>query len=273
MCYHRFEYIERGESMSNKQRGLLAVIILIISTVMISACTQSLSSAPAATPTLLPPELFVSPLPSVENPMAMIEEFAKQTSVAQTTVAGGGTPGTPQAIVVGTVITPAAGAGTVVASTVGAPGTPTNAAAGPTTAAPALPAAPGTPAPATLSAPNTTPVPAGPRPASYTLQNGEFPYCIARRFNVNPDALLSINGLTDPDLYYAGQTLTIPQTGAFPGGRMLATHPTTYSVLSGDETVYSVACKFGDIDPATIASANSISVSAKLTAGQKLQIP
>jgi hypothetical protein len=54
---------------------------------------------------------------------------------------------------------------------------------------------------------------------------------------------------------------------------MLASHPTTYSVLSGDETIYSIACKFGDIDPATIASANSISVSAKLTAGQQLQIP
>ena len=32
--------------MSNKQRGLLVIFILVISTVMISACTQSLSSAP-----------------------------------------------------------------------------------------------------------------------------------------------------------------------------------------------------------------------------------
>jgi LysM repeat protein len=255
--------------MSNKQRGMLAIFILIISTVMISACTQSLSSAPAATPTLLPPQLFVSPLPSVENPMAMIEEFAKQTSVAQTTVANGGTPVTPQAIVVGTVITPQAGTVVIPTSTVGAPGTPTNAVAAPATAA--VPAT--TAAPVTASAPNTTPVPAGVRPASYTLQNGEFPYCIARRFNVDPDALLRASGLTSPDLYYPGLTLTIPQSGAFPGGRMLATHPTSYSVLSGDETVYSVACKFGDIDPASIASANGISVSAKLTAGQKLQIP
>jgi hypothetical protein len=105
------------------------------------------------------------------------------------------------------------------------------------------------------------------------LQNGEFPYCIARRFNVDPDALLSASGLTSPDVYYEGLKLTIPQSGAFPGGRMLATHPTTYSVLSGDETLYSVACKFGDIDPATIASTNGISISARLTAGQKLQIP
>ena len=55
--------------------------------------------------------------------------------------------------------------------------------------------------------------------------------CIARRFNVDPDALLSASGLTSPDLYYAGLTLTIPQSGAFPGSRMLATHPTTYTVL------------------------------------------
>lgn len=246
--------------MSNKQRGLLVVFIVIVSTVMVSACTQSLSSAPDATPTPLPPELFVSPLPSVENPMDMIQEFAKQTSVAQTTVASGGTPATPQPAAVGTVITPQAGTTTGTPPTATVPSTPTNAVAG-------------TVAPVTPSAPNATSVPPGVRPPTYTLQNGEFPYCIARRFNVDPDALLSASGLTSPDLYYPGLSLTIPQSGAFPGTRMLASHPTTYSVLSGDETVYSVACKFGDIDPATIASANGISVSAKLTAGQKLQIP
>jgi LysM repeat protein len=246
--------------MSNKQRGLLAIFILIVSAVTISACEQSLSTAPLATPTMLPPELFVSPFPSVENPMAMIEEFAKQTSVAQTAAAGGSTPGTPQAIVVGTAITPQ-GAVTI------APSTPTN-------AANAVPTTPVVQAPAVATnAPNATPVPAGVRPQSYTLQNGEFPYCIARRFNVDPDALLSMNGLTDATVYYAGKTLTVPQSGAFPGGRMLASHPATYTVASSEETIYSIACKFGDIDPASIASANNISASAKLTIGQKLQIP
>jgi LysM repeat protein len=247
--------------MSNKQRGLLAVFILILSTTIISACTQSLSSAPAATPTVIPPELFVSPYPSVENPMELIEEFAKQTAVAQTTVANGGTPGTPQAIVEGTVITTPQD-GTVVSPTVGTPSTPTNAV--PTTPVAVV---------STPSGPTATPVPAGVRPSSYTLQNGEFPYCIARRFNVDPDALLSASGLTSPDLYYSGLTLTIPQSGTFPGARMLATHPTTYTVSSSDETIYSIACKFGDIDPATIASANNIASSAKLTTGQQLQIP
>ncbi len=246
--------------MRNNKRGLLIIFTFAISTVLISACTQSLSSAPVATPTLIPTGLFVSPLPSVENPMAMIEEFAKQTAAAQTTIANGGTPVTPQAITTGTVITPQTGVPPTATPTVGTPSTPTNAIAT-------------TPVVATPSGPTTTPVPAGVRPASYTLQSGEFPYCIARRFNVDPDQLLSMSGLTSPDVYYAGLTLTIPQSGAFPGSRMLAAHPTTYTVLSADETIYSVACKFGDVDPAAIASANGISASAKLTAGQALKIP
>ncbi len=246
--------------MSNKRRGMLAIFILVISALLMSACKQSLSSVPAATPTLLPPELFVSPLPSAANPMDQIAEFAKQTSVAQTTVANGGTPIAQVLTPAGTLITPQPGV--TATPTVGVPSTPTNAVA--TTAVPAL---------TTPSVPNVTAVPAGVRPATYILQSGEFPYCIARRFNVNPDDLLSLSGLTSPDLYSVGDRLTIPQSGAFPGTRALATHPTTYTVASGDETVYSIACKFGDVDPGAIASANGISASSVLSAGQALKIP
>jgi LysM repeat protein len=251
----KVEYLERGEYMSSKRRSLLAVFILVTSTVIISACSKSLSQAPAVTPTKIP-DVFVSPFPSAENPMAMIEEFAKQTQAVQTVAANGGTPVTPQTIVAGTA--------TPQSALTAAPVTPTNAIAAATTAAPAV---------ATSSGPTITPIPAGVRPAKYTLQNGEFPYCIARRFNVDPDALLRASGLTSPDVYYPGLTLTIPQSGAFPGGRMLATHPTTYTVASSDETIYSIACKFGDLDPAAIASANNLSASARLTSGQQLQIP
>lgn len=249
--------------MSNKRRGMFAIFILVVSAFVMSACTQSLSAAPAATPTLLPPELFVSPLPSAANPMDQIAEFARQTAAAQTTVANGGTAvTTPQTSIIstGTVITPELGSSAT--PTVGVPSTPTNAVA--TSTSPVL---------STSNVPNATAVPAGVRPATYILQFGEFPYCIARRFNVNPDDLLSMSGLTSPDLYSVGDRLTIPQSGAFPGSRALATHPTTYTVTSGDETVYSVACKFGDVDPAAIATANGISTSAKLTAGQSLSIP
>jgi LysM repeat protein len=244
--------------MSNHKRGLLAICGLITVTLMITACTQSLSQAPAATPTLIPTGLFVSPFPSVENPMAMIEQFAKQTAAAQTAAAGGvtGTPGTPQTITTGTVTTPQTSGSITPTATAD---TPTNANAVATTVTP--------------GGPTATSIPAGSRPSSYTLQPGEFPYCIARRFNVNPDDLLSLNGLTGGDVFMPGITLKIPQSGAFPGDRALASHPTTYSVSSSDETVFSVACKYGDVDPAVLASTNGISVSADLNVGQQLKIP
>ncbi len=248
--------------MNKKQTGMLVAFVFVVSTLVISACTQSLSAAPAATPTLIPDGLFVSPFPSVENPMAMIEEFAKQTAAAQTTIAGGGTEGspavvavsgTPQVITTGTVMTPSGDIIASATSTAVIISTPTNA----------------------NSLPAATSVPPGVRPASYTLQNGEFPYCIARRFNVDPDDLLSLSGLSSSQAnsLSSGTVLKIPQSGAFPGDRALAAHPTTYNVVSSDETIYSVACKFGDVDPNAIATANGISVSASLTAGQQLKIP
>jgi LysM repeat protein len=188
--------------------------------------------------------------------MAMIEEFAKQTAAAQTATAGGDTAETPQAIettpLVDGIETP----------TVDVFSTPTN-------ADPAAAIATSEPAAAATS------VPPGVRPATYTLQRGEFPYCIARRFNVDPNQLLSLSGLTSAQAnsLSTGTVLTIPQSGSFPGNRALTAHPTTYNVASADETVYSVACKYGDIDPSAIATANNISVSAKLTIGQQLQIP
>lgn len=256
--------------MSVKNRSVLGLSILVIAASLLSACTQSLSSAPEETPTLIPTGLFVSPVASVENPMLMIEQFAKQTEAAQTTAANGGTPvdGTPIAAVTGTPGTPQADASTD-PSAIATPtatiavdaSTPTNANAEVPTSIPAAAA---------------TSVPVGSRPASYTLQAGEFPYCIARRYNVDPDALLSASGLTSAQAnsLSAGTVLTIPQNaGGFPGDRALRAHPTTYTVASGDETVYSVACLFGDVDPNSIASANGISASAKLTLGQTLSIP
>jgi LysM repeat protein len=243
--------------MSKKQRGVLAVAFIMILAMVVSACTQSLSSAPEVTPTLLPTGLFVSPFPSVENPMAMIEEFAKQTAAAQTATAGGDPNVTPEAVETGTVITPQT-------DETPADETPT----------PTLEISDGTPTNAIV--PASTSVPAGARPATYTLQKGEFPYCIARRYDLDPNQLLSINGLTSEQAYslVSGTVLKIPQTGTFPSSnRALASHPTTYTVSSGDETVYSVACKYGDVEPNDIAAKNGISVSAKLTIGQKLEIP
>lgn len=110
-------------------------------------------------------------------------------------------------------------------------------------------------------------------PSTYTLQGGEFPYCIARRFNVNPIDLLAASGLTVNSRPGSGYQLTIPQNGRpFEGNRALQPHPTTYSVQSGD-TLNSIACKFGDVDPSAIAFANNLTPPYTLTPGQSLHIP
>ncbi|MFM8876921.1 MAG: LysM peptidoglycan-binding domain-containing protein [Anaerolineae bacterium] len=250
--------------MSNKRRSVLALSIFMITAVMLSACTQSLSSAPAATPTLIATGLFVSPIASVENPMEMIEQFAKQTEAAQTAAAGGGTtgtPGTPQAVSTTTTGTPGTPAPAV------ATATPTIAASTPTNANAAATSIP--------AATSSGPVATAPSLSGdvYVLQDGEWPYCIARRYDVDPDAMLKASGLTSPDIYYAGLKLILPQSTNFPGSRVLIAHPASYTVASGDETIYSIACKYGDVDPNAIASANGISASTKLTVGQVLKIP
>lgn len=110
------------------------------------------------------------------------------------------------------------------------------------------------------------------RPSTYTLMPGEFPYCIARRFNVNPDDLLSMNGFSQGQILQPGLQLTIPQTGSFPGTRALHPHPSTYAVAV-DDTIYGIACYFGDVDPTSIAAANGISLTTPLTTGRVLNIP
>ena len=113
----------------------------------------------------------------------------------------------------------------------------------------------------------------GPLPASYTLQKGEFPFCIARRFNVNQTELLALNGLTLDSKPGVGFTLRIPQTGNhFVTERSLKSHPTTYTVSAGD-TIYTVACKFGDVSPDMIALANGLDSPYTLSSGQQLSIP
>jgi len=110
------------------------------------------------------------------------------------------------------------------------------------------------------------------RPETYTLETGEFPYCIARRFDVNPADLLALNNLGVGQTLQAGYELRIPQTGYFPGERALRAHPSTYTVAVSD-TLYKIACYFGDVDPTSIAAANGITVDAALTTGQVLNIP
>lgn len=127
-----------------------------------------------------------------------------------------------------------------------------------------------------------TPLPQGAVPSTWTLHPGEFPYCIARRFNLDPEYLLSYPGneWTYGAPYFAGEVLVIPpasdpRRGPFPGDRALRPHPagTTYTVTGNDDTnLYAVACLFGDVDPNVLAQLNGLSVGATLNVGQVIKI-
>ena len=110
-------------------------------------------------------------------------------------------------------------------------------------------------------------------PSSYTLKEGEFIYCIARRFNIHPEDLEVYNGYEEGTFLYPGDTLQIPpDSRSWVGDRALQFHPDDYTVVFGD-TVHSIACLYGDVDPRAIAAANDIDLDQELTPGTVLQIP
>jgi len=91
---------------------------------------------------------------------------------------------------------------------------------------------------------------------------------------LDPGELLALNGMSNNQTFYAGCLLQIPQTGnPFPGERMQQIHPATYTVSRPEETLYTIACAFGDVDPLMIAQTNGISIDSSLYVGQELKIP
>lgn len=219
-----------------------------------AACTRPMSTPPAATPTNIP---NVTPLPPVNPVDSLATQAAARTLTPGAPQIGGGTEVTP-------TFTPAPTS------------TPTPTVTPDVTATSTLPVLFTTPTVITTLAPIATiPTSTPGRPTTYTLQYGEWPYCIARRFNVNQYDLLTLNGLTEAQSYNlpVGTVLKIPQTGSFVGNRALLPHPTTYTVQSSDETFNSIACKYGDVEPGAIAIANGLPLNTVLRAGQTLRIP
>jgi LysM repeat protein len=243
--------------MARMKRGTLTASTLMLIAVIVSACDRPFSTQPAVTNTPIDSNsLFATPIEETPG-MSDVEMFSTGTALALS--------GTPAGVATQTPSTPVAiGTQNPAVTATSTPLVSIN----PTNTSTATLAVSGT-----SGGPLPTSAPVGSRPSTYTLQSGEFPYCIARRFDVDPDALLSLSGLSDGVMYPAGTQLRIPQSGSFPGSRALRNHPATYTVASSSETVYSVACLFGDVDPSAIAQANSISPGAALTSGQQLSIP
>jgi LysM repeat protein len=229
------------ERMSKKLYLLITLVVVLV----LAACSRSATTTTSvATATQRVQGSIGTTSASgnaTEDPMARVKLFSTQTAMA------GGQ---------GVVATPTTAGGVVVPTLTPVPGTIVN-----------------TPVTGATSAVVTTPYPTPVKPASYTLQTGEYPFCIARRYNVDPSELLDLNNLGENDLLQPGTVLNIPQTGSvFPGTRALHTHPATYTVTTND-TIYRIACYFGDVDPMAIATVNHLVAPYSLTVGTSLIIP
>jgi LysM repeat protein len=229
----------------------IIIVVAVAATLIFSACERSASQPPLGTPTAAGTSLTSQP-----TTMSLVQAWGTKTAMYVDTMVALGTftpapttaSGSPQA-------TPTPGGTLVATSVLPATGAPTN-----------------TPVPGTTPIVPAFTVAPLVRPSTYTLQSGEFPYCIARRFNLDPNDLLTMNGLSSGQVLQPGLQLSIPSTGSFPGVRALNSHPATYTVAV-DDTIYKVACYFGDVDPNAIAAANGIALTTPLTTGQILNIP
>lgn len=48
---------------------------------------------------------------------------------------------------------------------------------------------------------------------TYTIQKGDSIYKIARDYNINPELLMTLNGLSEDDYIYPNQKILIPKSG------------------------------------------------------------
>ena len=123
--------------------------------------------------------------------------------------------------------------------------------------------------------PEAVTIPTLSRPDTYTIQKGEWPICIARRYDLNLSSLLSLNGMNMNTQVQVGTVLKIPSSGNWDssahGSRSLRSHG-DYAVNAGD-TANTIACYYGDVSPEGILAANGMSSSGDITAGKTIKIP
>jgi murein DD-endopeptidase MepM/ murein hydrolase activator NlpD len=104
---------------------------------------------------------------------------------------------------------------------------------------------------------------------SYVVAPGDTLGAIAARFGVSLDALVAVNGITDPNQITAGQQLIIPTTsGEMP---LSAIETGLVHALPGD-TIATVAARY-DQEVSLITSLNRITETMRLFPGQPVKLP
>ena len=90
----------------------------------------------------------------------------------------------------------------------------------------------------------------------YILQYGEYPACIADRFNIDVQQLLDYNNFGQDQIFNPATLIKLPpDSKPYALKRAWIKHPATYHANRG-ETFFSIACQYGDVKPEDIASAN-----------------
>lgn len=111
-------------------------------------------------------------------------------------------------------------------------------------------------------------------PSTWEIQKGETLECIARRFDVSLEDLKAANPGLDSWNLKIGQKVDIPQNSKWPGERSTGAWPRPdVWTVSPEETVYMVACSYGDVWPEEIIQLNNIQDPNDLSGYTELQIP
>ena len=113
---------------------------------------------------------------------------------------------------------------------------------------------------------------------NYTVKSGDTLSGIASQHHMTTNALATLNGISNPNLIYPGQTLRVADSGAGSSVSNKATTPisssssssSTYTVKSGD-TLSSIASQYGTTISA-LASLNGISNPNWIYPGQVLKV-
>ena len=105
----------------------------------------------------------------------------------------------------------------------------------------------------------------------YVVQPGDTLFKISLRFNVSMQAIMAANGITNPNLIFAGQRLVIPGAGSGAGNTGTSGGGQRYTVQRGD-TLSLISVRFG-VTLQAIMAANGITNPNFIFAGQVLTIP
>jgi LysM repeat protein len=101
---------------------------------------------------------------------------------------------------------------------------------------------------------------------TYVVQRGDTLFSIARRYGTTVQAIAARNGIANPSLISAGQTLVIPASGTSP-----STGGQTYVVQRGDN-LFRIALRH-NMSYVDLAQYNGISDPSRIYVGQVIRIP